>query len=306
MSSYNNSSSWSGKVSSLNQTGHGNAEGSNRININSPILQQATSLPITVSQQHNYLSGYLNLNQGYQDRYSTNVSPFVSTSSNELNQMILSSASIVQPAVTDDNKLVTTQLKVPIGASSTENTSGALVESSRKICTDFTTQNLPNNHLNIQQQHGTCYDYNAIGTRFALLLESLKSSMAKNAPTHLLENPKSLTDTIHLYQQHQAPVNNVQQNQGISVSSNNNNSDTEYLKHHQMADNLQQLASLHSGQQSGNLSRYISPDDNYQFANIEHGLNKARLSQNYTTFKVNNQIFNSTASNSSTSSSPRD
>lgn len=293
-------STWSDKVSSLNQTGHhcGIVEGSN---INSPILQQATPLPVTVSQQHNYLShGYLNLNQGYQDRYLTNVSPFVSTSSNDLNQMILSSASIVRPSATNDNKLVATQLKVPVGASSLENT-GEGLESNRKICTDFINQNLPNNHLNIQPQHGTCYDYNAIGTRFALLLESLKSSMAnKNAPTHSVENPKSLADTIHLYQQHQTQVNNIQ-HQG----SNNTNSQTEFLERHQIADNLRQLASLHSRQQSGNSSRYI-PDDNYQFANVEQGLNKARFSQNYTSLKINNQITNSTASNSSTSSSPRD
>lgn len=306
-----NKASWRGKVSTLAQTGRVVETNNSRINLRSPIFQQVTTLPGTGNQQqHNYPPSYLNVNQNYQEIYSTtstNMLPFVSTApSIELNPMILNSTSIVQPV---DEKLSAAQLKAPVKSQTISGPSrnlGEFVESNRKICAEsFPTQSQPDNHLNIQQQHATCYDYNAMGTRFALLIESLKSSMAKNSPNRLIENSKSLADTIQLYQQQAAA--NIQ-HQGVSISSNNNNNSNnatnEFSERHQLSDNLQHLASLHHpGQQSGNLQgRYIS-DENYHLASIERrALNSACLSQNYATIKINQT--NST-SNSSASSSPR-
>lgn len=306
---------WGGKIPANSQTGLV-VEGSNKMNLHSPIFQQFTTSSATGNQQQqqqNYLPGFLNVNQSYQDSYSTTPAtmlPFVTVaSSTDVNPIIFSSVSSAQ---TVDEKLAL--LKTPVKPMTTSGPSrniSGLIGSSRKVCADFPPQNQPNNHFvtsqrqqQQQQQHVTCYDYGAIGTRFALLIESLKSSLAKNAPNHLMESSKSLTDTIQFCQQ-QATTG--LQHQGASISSDNSNTTTiDYLERHQLKDNIQHLASFqHLGQQSSNLQgRYIS-DDNCHLTRVEQGLNGACLSQDYVPIKIN-QTNHSTTSNSSTSSSPRD
>lgn len=191
-------SAWNCTVSSFAPTDVAESSG-NRMSHQSPIFWQQTTLPSVVNHHHHlnaptYLPSYptpgLADNHNYQDRYSasTELSPFVSTA----DTMILNSTVSAAHSAVDDKMTQLRQLPInnnlvsqaTTGAHSS-NLSG-LLESSRKICSDFMAQNQQQHH------HLTCYDYGAISTRFAQLLESLKSSLGKNAPT---SNSKSLADS---------------------------------------------------------------------------------------------------------------